>query len=84
MIRKSLLRLLLASLVLTAAIALEPAPAYTLGFCANYDDRFCFNENQTILCTWIGCCGYLDTRSCVCVDGHWDCPDSPECPPDYC
>ncbi len=85
MIRKNFLRLCLASLALTAAIALESAPASASGgFCADFDGRRCFTEYETRFCTWLGCCGYISEETCQCLDGHWNCPDSPECPPDFC
>jgi hypothetical protein len=85
MLHKNLLRLLLISLVLTATVALEPAPVSAGGgFCADIDGKYCFNQGQTLSCTWLGCCGYVSSEFCQCVNGHWDCPDSPECPPDYC
>jgi hypothetical protein len=88
--RKALLLLIPCGLVFLVSMASQPQLAQAAGFCTDRQGKLCFTEEQQIQCTYLGCCGFLGTGSCVCVDGHWDCGSSGvpvECPqpgdPDY-
>ena len=81
--RKAALLVLPAILALSGWIAIPAQPGHALQFCV-LGGRQCFNEGESRLCQYFGCCGRILTGFCVCSEGRWDCPIPPECPPDFC
>ena len=74
---------LLGALTVAGWMATQPEPAYAMQYC-QWSGRACFNEGYSYICWYEGCCGYIGTGTCTCIDGYWSCPERPECPPDFC
>jgi len=83
LLRKTIFLAVLGSLVFMGWTDLRPQPAYAEQFCQT-NGRRCFTEGQQFYCIFLGCCGYIGSGSCQCVEGYWNCPVPPECPPDFC
>ena len=81
--RKILLLMLPGILTLAGWLALPSQSAYGLRLCFQ-DGRTCFNDGETFICQYSGCCGRVLTGSCTCAGGFWSCPEKPERPPGGC
>ena len=81
--KMAVLLMLLGALAVMAWLSLDVRPAYALAYC-NWNGTVCAIEGYSKICWYEGCCGYIGTGTCTCSGGYWNCPDRPECPPDFC
>lgn len=78
--RKAVVLAFAGALAVLGWMALQPQPAHAAQFCANYQNKFCFNEGQQFLCTYFGCPRWLVFDGwCSCEGGRWNCTPDGEC-----